>query len=66
LSTRIPLQVQLAPIYAARSTNGDTVNTATIGVWACPGTTFTVSTCPVVPGASCKGDTFLRILASDG
>ena len=64
--TQLPMQVQLAPQYFADMTNSDTVRAPAIGVYACPGTTFTVSTCPVVPGAFCQGDTYLRMFSSDG
>ena len=57
---------QLCPNYFAYGTSMDTTKVKTCGVYACPGTTFMISTCPTTPGAYCSGDSYLRLKGADG
>jgi len=57
--------LQCSP-FNATDTAGDTQNFQTCGVYACPGTTITVSMCPTYGGGGCTGDPIMNLYDGTG
>ena len=53
------------PAFTATNTNSARQNTVDEDIFACPGTTVTFSLCSAT-GASCSGDTYLRLYDNSG